>query len=196
MSQQNRIPPEAWAALDQSRSATNNIPPTAGAEEPVKELPEWLQRAFRAIVDARDGLHDRVEALVVALNCALLSGDATGVKEFAQSVAAIGLIPFNLIWLVEKNLQNTMRPLHLDKRNEQPVYHQCSTPVSQAYACGGADLFSVAIAETGAGFWLRPEGDVGTGVLAVIDQQGSRSYYSVTVTGSETDDRDPSFGQE
>jgi hypothetical protein len=197
MSNKNRIPATAWAALEKSLSANEKVEPSASAEEPVKDLPEWLWRAFRAIVESRDGLHDRVEEFVAALNCALISGDANGVKEASQAVALIGLIPMDLAQLADdRNLQKNLRVLHLDNRNPQPIFHPCPRRVRRAIPVGGVDLFSVAVAADNSGVWLCPEGEVGTGMLCVVHVNGSRSYYLVNVSGVETDQRDLSFGQQ
>jgi hypothetical protein len=146
--------------------------------------------AFRTIADDREAIHERIDELVTAIRAANVSGQVDGVRRASEEVWCIGKIVLDILQLAaDENLRKKLRMLHLDTRNEQPVYHQCQQQVHRLFPLGGA-LFEVAIAEGNAGFWLRPLQDVGTGLLCVVHAEGQRTYYFVTVTG------EPSFGHQ
>jgi hypothetical protein len=193
MSNKNRIPRSAWEALARSYHQTEPNPCQASVsadEIAAPSLPTWLTTAFGSIADDRESLHERLDELVTALRDANVSGQLDGVRQAGEEVYLIGRITLDLLQLAEdKSLQKKLRVLHLDTRNEQPVYHQCQQQVHRLFPLGG-DLFEVAVADGNSGFWLRPLHDVGTGLLCAVHAEGQRSYFFVTVTG------EPAVGQE
>jgi hypothetical protein len=148
--------------------------------------------AFAAIAEDREALHERLDELVTALRAANISGQVDGVRPAAESMFLVGKIALDLLSLAATPLDSWPNVIHLDSRNPHPTYRRAPLPVGRVYPMGGADLFSVGIASDHSGVWIKPEGGVGSGVLAVVGIQGERAYYAVHVSGGETDERDPS----